>query len=215
MPDAKPSLTPKHALFVECYFACNMNATRAAVRAGYSEASAYSQGSRLLKNDEISAAISRRLAESAMAADEVLARLADMGRADMADFLDIPPPDEDLSEQELAIRNADRKLAKQYPGVPGMDPMTPTLNLARAAKAGKMHMLRSFKPGEFGTEITLVDSQGALTTLAKHHGLLTAKVEQTGEALDMLRRILSQPDDEDDDLAPCETTEGHGDGDTG
>ena len=46
------SLTPKQSKFVQEYL-IDMNATQAAIRAGYSENTAYSQGQRLLKKDEV------------------------------------------------------------------------------------------------------------------------------------------------------------------
>ncbi len=46
------SLTPKQARFVEEYLV-DLNATQAAIRAGYSPKTAYSQGERLLKNVEV------------------------------------------------------------------------------------------------------------------------------------------------------------------
>ena len=45
-------LTPKQKAFCEYYIA-NHNATQSAIKAGYSEKTAYSQGQRLLKNVEI------------------------------------------------------------------------------------------------------------------------------------------------------------------
>ena len=50
------SLTPKQARFVEEYLV-DLNATQAAIRAGYSPKTAYSQGERLLKNVEVHRAI--------------------------------------------------------------------------------------------------------------------------------------------------------------
>ncbi len=50
------SLTPKQACFVEEYLV-DLNATQAALRAGYSPKTAYSQGERLLKNVEVHRAI--------------------------------------------------------------------------------------------------------------------------------------------------------------
>ena len=50
------SLTPKQARFVEEYL-IDLNATQAAIQAGYSKKTAYSQGQRLLKNVEVAAAI--------------------------------------------------------------------------------------------------------------------------------------------------------------
>ena len=56
------SLTPKQERFVAEYL-IDLNATQAAIRAGYSEKTAYSQGQRLLKNVEVAAAIQKALAE--------------------------------------------------------------------------------------------------------------------------------------------------------
>jgi phage terminase small subunit len=49
---AKEELNPQQQKFAELYFVLN-NATQAAIQAGYSENSAYSQGPRLLKHDGI------------------------------------------------------------------------------------------------------------------------------------------------------------------
>ena len=57
-------LTPKQQLFVAEYLK-DMIATQAAIRAGYSEKTAYSQGQRLLKHAEIQKAIAEAQAERA------------------------------------------------------------------------------------------------------------------------------------------------------
>lgn len=49
-------MTPKQARFVEEYL-IDLNATQAAIRVGYSAATAYSQGQRLLKHVEVAAAL--------------------------------------------------------------------------------------------------------------------------------------------------------------
>jgi phage terminase small subunit len=49
-------MTPKQEAFVREYL-IDLNATQAAIRAGYSEATAYSQGQRMLKNVEVAAAL--------------------------------------------------------------------------------------------------------------------------------------------------------------
>lgn len=68
-------LTPKQAAFVREYL-IDLNATQAAIRAGYSEKTAYSQGQRLLKNAEVQAAIAKAQAQRAkrlqLTADDVL-----------------------------------------------------------------------------------------------------------------------------------------------
>lgn len=68
-------LTPKQAAFAREYLV-DLNATQAAIRAGYSEKTAYSQGQRLLKNAEVQAAIAKAQAQRAkrlqLTADDVL-----------------------------------------------------------------------------------------------------------------------------------------------
>jgi len=79
-------LTGKRKLFIEEYLTC-WNATEAARRAGYKHPRR--QGSRLLSFVDIKDAIRARLQEKAMDADEVLARLADQGKASIAEFLKV------------------------------------------------------------------------------------------------------------------------------
>ena len=69
--------------FVDEYL-IDLNATQAAKRAGYKEKSAYSQGQRLLKHDEIKSLISERMAkreeDTIASADEVMRYLTSVIR---------------------------------------------------------------------------------------------------------------------------------------
>lgn len=76
-------LSDKQQMFVTAYLDC-LNATEAARRAGYAHPNV--QGSRLLVNVSIAEAVRIGLKEKAMPADEVLARLAEMARADIRDL---------------------------------------------------------------------------------------------------------------------------------
>jgi len=58
------ALTPKQAQFVAEYL-IDLNATQAAIRAGYSEKTAYSMGQRLLKHVEVGTAITEAQAKRA------------------------------------------------------------------------------------------------------------------------------------------------------
>lgn len=68
-------LTPQKIAFADFYIECG-NATEAAKKAGYSDRTAYSQGSRLLKDVEVSEYIAQRLneqkAKRVASADEVM-----------------------------------------------------------------------------------------------------------------------------------------------
>lgn len=79
-------LTDQQQRFVDEYLVC-WNGAEAARRAGYSVDTARFQASRLLTNVNIRAAIDARLAEAAMSAGEVLARVTEIARGSMADFL--------------------------------------------------------------------------------------------------------------------------------
>lgn len=80
------ALSKKQQAFVESYLTC-WNAAEAARLAGYSEKTARQQGSRLLTNVDIQAAIQERLNELKMGADEVLVRLTDIARGSMDHFV--------------------------------------------------------------------------------------------------------------------------------
>lgn len=80
------ALTPKQEAFVAEYLV-DLNATQAAIRAGYSEKTAYSMGQRLLKNVEVAAAIAEAQAKRAerteITQDRVLIELAKIGFSDL------------------------------------------------------------------------------------------------------------------------------------
>lgn len=144
------ALLSKQKVFVEEYLKC-WNATEAAKRAGYSEKTAYSIGSENLKKPEIKAAIDERIAELKMSADEVLTRLADEGRVDIGDFVDV---DEDGKW---------------------------SINLNKAAAAGKTHLIKKLGYNQYGPTLELVDGQAAKVHIGKHLGLFTEKHEHSGK----------------------------------
>lgn len=84
-------MSPKQQRFVEEYLV-DLNATRAAIRAGYAVGSADVTGARLLGNARVSVAITAaqaaRSERTKIDADWVLARLAQEVEADVADLYD-------------------------------------------------------------------------------------------------------------------------------
>lgn len=83
------SLSAKQARFVEEY-PIDLNATQAAIRAGYSPRTAQSQGPRLLDHVVVAAALSdalkARSARTQITADQVLEELAKLAFSNMEDF---------------------------------------------------------------------------------------------------------------------------------
>jgi len=84
-------MTPKEHRFCEEYIV-DLNASQAAIRAGYSRHTAYAIGSENLKKPEIAAEIDRLKAERSertkVDADFVLKRLAQIAEADLNDLYD-------------------------------------------------------------------------------------------------------------------------------
>ena len=85
-------LSPRKARFVEEYL-LDLNATRAAIRAGYSEHSAKQQGCNLLAEAEVAAAVAERqttIAEKlGVTAGSIIAELAKLGFANMSDYMKV------------------------------------------------------------------------------------------------------------------------------
>src|SRR5579871_5053308 len=84
-------LTPKQARFVTEYL-LDLNATQAAIRAGFSAKAAHVQGARMLRNAKVRAAIDRAQAERAgrvrIEADRVLQEIATLAFSDIGQVLD-------------------------------------------------------------------------------------------------------------------------------
>lgn len=189
-------LTDKQRAFIDHYFACGFNATEAAKRAGYSQKTAYSIGNENLRKPEIKAEISRRFAEQAMAPDETIARIGEVARADMGDFLRV-------DEEEITLTWSIKKMPVTEDGEPDIawasltlaqqENVKPTdvilvtetvkrssarLDLLAAGQAGKLHLIKKYTLDEKGkVSIELYDALAARTTIAKHHGLLIDRQE--------------------------------------
>jgi phage terminase small subunit len=86
------ALNARQSAFVEEYLV-DLNATQAAIRAGYSEATAKQQGSRLLTNVNVQAAIqearAKRSKRTEITQDAVIEELAKIGFANMADYMKV------------------------------------------------------------------------------------------------------------------------------
>lgn len=107
-------LTDKQKRFVEEYL-IDLNATQAAIRAGYSANSAMEQGWQLLQKTSVSQAISEaqaaRSARTEIEADRVLRELAKIGFSDIRNVIRWRAnvtqlvQDEDTGEERLAVTN--------------------------------------------------------------------------------------------------------------
>lgn len=165
-----PSLNDRQAEFVRQYLV-DLNATQAAIRAGYSPKTANRNGPRLLSNAVVAAAVTEAMAkraeETKLSADSVVQELARLAFANMLDYIRITQdgdPAVDLSritrDQAAAILEVQ---VEDYLDGRGED--------AREVRRVK------FK---------LADKKGALELLGKHLQMFTERVDVTskGEKLE-------------------------------
>lgn len=104
-------LTPKQEAFIQEYLV-DLNATQAAIRAGYSKRTAYRTGADNLKKPQIATAIAKAKVERAkrveITADRVLEELARIGFANVRDLFEWDEesatfiPSRDLTEEQAA-----------------------------------------------------------------------------------------------------------------
>nr|CAJ1762460.1 terminase small subunit [uncultured phage] len=145
-------MTKKQKLFVEEYL-IDLNATQAAIRAGYSPDTAQEQSSRLLSNVMIKSAVDKAMAErsrrTGINQDRVLLELAKIGFAKITDVVDpetaqIKP---DAKEEDLACIQSIK-----------------------------------IKPNEFGTEreVKMYDKKAALVDIGRHLGMWNDKLDIKG-----------------------------------
>lgn len=147
-------MTRREALFVEEYLSC-FNATKAAIAAGYSPKTARTIGAQNLTKVDIASAISQRLKETAMSADEVMMRLAAQARGSMAQFLNV----NDDGKASLDFKNAR--------DTGSLDLVKKVTETTRTYKDETTTVL----------SIELYDAQAALQLIGKHHKLFTEKME--------------------------------------
>jgi phage terminase small subunit len=80
-------LSPKRRAFVDAYFTCKLNGTKAAIKAGYSKKTAMTQAEQLLRILEVKQAIAERSAimqaKSRLKADDVVKELRRIGFSDI------------------------------------------------------------------------------------------------------------------------------------
>ncbi len=160
----------KQEAFIREYLQ-DFNKTKAAIRAGYSEKTARAQGSRLFTNADIAGEIKARIAEKTMSSEEVLNRLADMGRGDLADLMDVTPSGFTL---ELMTKDDHGNLI--------VKPQTKLIKKIKQKVTTFIAKKESDEDREIvETEIELYSAQEALNTIAKLNGMIVEKMDVTSK----------------------------------
>jgi phage terminase small subunit len=169
------TLTPKQQRFVDQYL-IDLNATQAAVRAGYSAKTAHSAGPRLLENVGVAAAIQAAFAARServqITQDQVIAEFAKIGFADLRKAVKWKTI---LLEPEAAEASAIDQAAGALTAVQIVELIdSAELDPATAAAISEVSQ------GKSGLKIKLHDKVGALTQLGRHLGMFTDKTEVSG-----------------------------------
>jgi len=152
-------LTPKQQKFVEQYL-IDLNATQAAIRAGYSESGARTEGSRLLANADIQDAI--RVAREKLAAKAGISQERVLKEYERLAFLDIRKAFDENGNLK-SVHDLDDDTAAAIAGLEVED-LYEGRGEARE-HVGKLH------------KIKLADKKAALDSIARHLGMFTDKLK--------------------------------------
>ena len=151
----KDDLTARQQFFVAEYLT-DLNATQAAIRAGYSARTAEAAASRLLRNVKVSAEIRKAVDQRALRlrldADQVLREIARVAYANVYDYIQVQP-DGTIKFNFLTLDEESAKGIAQL--------------WIREYRVGRAHVRT--------THLRLANKLRALELLAKHLGLFTDK----------------------------------------
>jgi phage terminase small subunit len=167
-----PALSEKQKRFVSEYL-IDLNATQAAIRTGYSARTAQEQGSRLLSNAMVQAALAERqrklAAKFELTQERVVAELVKIGFSDIRKIINWRSnvtsmvEDEETGESRMAVTNE-----VQLIGSHEIDDDT----------AAAISEISQTDKG--GLKVKLHDKKGALIDLGKHLGMFKDQVEHSG-----------------------------------
>ena len=159
-------LTAKQQRFCDEYL-IDLNATQAAIRAGYSSNTANEQGARLLAKVSVQNYIQERkqdrIERTEITQDMVLNELANIAFSNIADYVKVVEKEAVVDGKKIKYKTVDATL---------------TDNLSEEQKKA----LSVIKEGKNGLEIKMNDKVRALELLGKHLGMWTEKVEVTEKA---------------------------------
>lgn len=165
------ALTDKQRRFVDEYLV-DLNATQAAIRAGYSQKTAGQIGEQNLKKLEIAAAVQEAQAERAkrteITQDMVLRELAKIGFSDIRKIVR-------WGKTELRVTDAgddEGEVTEAYHGLALVSADEIDDNTAAA--------ISEISEGREGLKVKLHDKKGALVDIGRHLGMFKDRIEHSG-----------------------------------
>ena len=166
-------LTDLQKKFIKEYL-IDLNITAAALRAGYSEKTAYSIGQETFNKPHIQAAIQKEMDKRArrteITADKVLEEYAKLGFSDVTDYLQV------VTERILV--GHDKETGEPISDISQFVLMKDTANIPKS-KLAAISEIKQAKDGSISFK--LHDKKGALDSIAKHLGMFAERVELTGK----------------------------------
>lgn len=158
-------LTPKQKLFVEEYL-IDLNATQAAIRAGYSERNAFKIGSELLQKTTIQEKLQERMHDrevrTEITQDKVLKELAAIAFSNGSDFAKVVSKmGKNKLGEEVEYQDVELELTDKLPEY-------------------KKKAIAGIKRGKNGIEVSTCDKVRALELLGRHLGMFKDKLEVSG-----------------------------------
>lgn len=192
------ALTERQARFVAEYLV-DLNATQAAIRAGYSEKNAGKIGPELLGKTRISEAIreamKRREQRTEITQDRVLQELARVAFANGTDFARVV-----VREEPTTVVDEDGDLKQVTRRIQTVE-IVDTSRIDHEKRAA----IASIKEGKYGIEVSSYDKVKALELLGKHLGMFDGKGGQReSEENNLLQAIQSAEEIDTDDLPEIE-----------
>lgn len=167
----------RHEQFINEYLQC-WNATQAYLKV-YPKSSyeaARRSASDLLTNPDIAEEVKRRVAEHSMKADEVLARLAEQARGDIAEFV---TTDGDSLKIEIQDETG--------------QPKAKTRLIKKVTLHRSVRTIKDATSEDTTVTLEMYDAQAALQLIGKHHKLFIDKTEISGDDGGPIPIAVAQP----------------------
>lgn len=183
-----PDLTDKQRLFCVLYVKC-FNATKAAIKAGYSSNTAMEQGYQLLHNPSVREEIMRlkqhRLNRELLDEHDIFQKYMDIAYSDITDYVE-------FGREEIQAMGAFGPIQVEDPETGEKVPLMKIVNSVRFRESDMVDgtIITEVKQGKDGASIKLADRMKALEWIANHMDMATeeqrARIAQVKAQTDKL-----------------------------